>query len=74
MIYYIKDNGIGIPEDQKNKIFEKFFRAENAMIKVPDGNGLGLVLVKSLVELWKGKVWFESELGKGTAFYFTIPI
>lgn len=74
MIYYIKDDGMGIPEDQKNRVFEKFFRAENAMTKIPDGNGLGLVLVKSLVEIWKGKVWFESELGKGTTFYFTIPI
>ncbi len=79
IVYSVKDNGIGIPEDQKNRIFERFFRAENALLKAPDGNGLGLYLVKNLVELWKGKVWFESPAvwekeKKGTVFYFTIPV
>ncbi|MBI5306217.1 PAS domain-containing protein [Candidatus Wolfebacteria bacterium] len=72
--YSVQDDGIGIPENQKNRIFEKFFRAENAKEKVADGNGLGLVLAKNLVELWGGKIWFESEENKGTKFYFTIPI
>ncbi len=79
IVYSVKDNGIGIPENQKNRIFERFFRAENAILKASDGNGLGLYLVKNLVELWKGKIWFESPAvwgkeKKGTAFYFTIPI
>lgn len=79
LICSVKDDGIGIPENQKNKIFEKFFRADNAKILVPDGNGLGMVLVKNLVELWKGKIWFESPADwngekRGTIFYFTIPI
>lgn len=73
IIYSIKDNGIGIPENQKSRVFEKFFRADNAISKAPDGNGLGLTLVKNLVEFWKGRVWFESQEGKGTTFYFTIP-
>lgn len=72
--YSIKDQGIGIPADQKDKIFQKFFRAENALKFVPEGSGLGLSLVKSLVESWGGKIWFESEENKGTIFYFTIPI
>ncbi|HEV8601468.1 MAG TPA: HAMP domain-containing sensor histidine kinase [Patescibacteria group bacterium] len=72
--YSVKDQGIGIPEDQRNRIFEKFFRAENALRSVPEGSGLGLNLVKLLVEGWNGKVWFETETGKGTTFFFTIPM
>ncbi len=72
-VYSVKDEGMGIPEESKGKVFQKFFRADNAIILVPNGNGLGLALVKSLVEIWKGKVWFESQEGKGTTFYFTIP-
>lgn len=84
VIYSVKDNGIGIPQEQQKNIFIKFFRAENAISKIPDGNGIGLALVKNFVEFWKGKIWFESptvwtaqkskEEKKGTIFYFTIPI
>jgi len=84
MIYSIKDDGIGVPESFKDKIFQKFSRAENAINKAPDGSGLGLSLVKSLIEMWKGKVWFESpaiwinkkgeEYKKGSIFSFTIPL
>lgn len=69
----VADNGIGIPDNQKDKIFGKFFRAENAMSKVPDGSGLGLNLVKQFVEKWGGRIWFYSIEGKGSTFYFTIP-
>lgn len=69
----VADNGIGIPENQKGKIFEKFFRADNATNKVADGSGLGLSLAKIFVEKWNGRIWFESTEGKGTTFYFTIP-
>ncbi len=72
--YSVKDSGIGIPENQKDKIFEKFFRADNALKAVPEGSGLGLSLVKSLVEGWKGKIWFDSVEGKGTTFHITIPV
>ena len=74
IVYSVKDNGIGIPENQKNKIFERFFRAGNAQLKIPSGTGLGLSLVKQVVELWRGRIWFESKEGKGAKFYFTIPI
>ena len=85
VIYSIKDDGIGIPHGQQKNIFNKFFRAENAVNKIPDGSGIGLTLVKNFVEFWKGKIWFESptvwiaqkgkkEEKKGTIFYFTIPI
>lgn len=72
--FSIKDNGIGIPKEQKSRVFEKFFRADNALKMVPEGSGLGLSLVKMLVDSWGGKIWFESEEGDGTAFFFTIPL
>jgi PAS domain S-box-containing protein len=70
----VKDHGIGIPKDEQGKIFEKFFRASNAFRMVPEGTGLGLSLVKSIVDDLGGKVWFETVVGKGTTFYFTIPL
>ncbi len=72
--YSVKNSGIGIPADQKDRIFEKFFRAQNALRAVPEGSGLGLSLVKYLVNDWGGKIWFESEEGKGATFFFTIPV
>lgn len=69
----VKDSGIGIPASQHSRIFEKFFRADNAVHKTAEGTGLGLNLVKTLVALWHGTIWFTSEEGKGTTFYFTIP-
>jgi PAS domain S-box-containing protein len=71
--FSIIDKGAGIPDDAKNRIFDKFFRAENAIKLVPEGSGLGLSLVKSLVEGWGGRIWFESQKGKGSTFYFTVP-
>jgi len=72
--YSVKDEGIGIPKDQQGRIFEKFFRADNALKEVPTGSGLGLSLAKLLVEGWGGKIWFETEEKKGTTFYFTVPL
>ncbi|OGJ00106.1 hypothetical protein A3I90_01160 [Candidatus Nomurabacteria bacterium RIFCSPLOWO2_02_FULL_41_9] len=70
----IADNGIGIPKDQQKNVFEKFFRASNAIKRETDGSGLGLFISKTIVEKNNGKIWFESEEGKGTTFYFTIPL
>jgi PAS domain S-box-containing protein len=72
--YSVKNEGIGIPEDQQSRIFQKFFRADNALKAVPTGSGLGLSLVKLLVEGWGGKIWFESAENKGATFYFTVPL
>lgn len=69
----VKDNGIGIPEKQKSGIFNKFFRAENALKARTDGSGLGLFVSKSIVEKHGGQIGFESTEGVGTTFYFTIP-
>ncbi len=69
----VQDTGIGIEEKHLEKIFEKFYRVETATHAIP-GTGLGLAIVKDLVEKHKGKVWVESEVGKGSTFYFTIPV
>jgi len=70
----IRDTGIGIPEKEKPLIFSRFYRATNAQKMVPSGSGTGLFLSKVIIEGHQGKIWFESEEGKGTTFYFTLPI
>lgn len=70
----ISDNGIGIPEDQQRSLFERFFRARNAVKLETDGSGLGLYIAKSIVERNGGKIWFESKENQGSTFYFTIPM
>lgn len=72
--FAVKDDGIGIPEDSRKKIFQRFYRAPNAEVKIAGGSGLGLALAQTLVEKWRGKIWFVSEEGKGTVFYFTAPV
>jgi signal transduction histidine kinase len=69
----VKDTGWGIPKESQDQIFSKFFRAQNIVKRETTGTGLGLYLVKGLVEALGGKIWFESEEGHGTAFHFTIP-
>lgn len=69
----ILDNGMGIPKHQQDKIFTKLFRADNVKEKDTEGTGLGLYIVKSIVDHSGGKTWFESEEKKGTKFYVTLP-
>ncbi|MCR4328498.1 MAG: ATP-binding protein [Patescibacteria group bacterium] len=70
----VADTGIGIPKGEQSRLFVKFARAENAVKIDTEGTGLGLFIVKSYVEDWGGKVWFESIEGKGTTFYVSLPI
>lgn len=71
--FSIEDTGIGIPSQDIQKVFQEFFRADNALDQKIKGSGLGLSLVKKIIEAHKGKIWFSSELNKGTKFTFTIP-
>ncbi len=74
MVITVQDSGIGIPQKDQEKIFTRFFRADNAKTADPDGNGLGLYIVNKMTALMKGSVWFESEEGKGTTFYLALPL
>lgn len=74
LIVHIKDNGVGIPKEDKKKIFSKFFRAGNVVRMQTDGSGLGLFICKNIIEAHGGKIEFDTEEGKGTEFSFTLPV
>ena len=74
VLFSCRDDGIGIPSSDFGKIFSKFYRSEAALSINPSGTGLGLFISKAIIELSGGKIWFESKEGKGTTFYFTLPI
>ncbi len=69
----VQDNGIGIPQEDQRFIFQKFFRSSNAVRRQTQGSGLGLYIVKSLLEKMGGTIGFASEENKGSTFWFTIP-
>jgi PAS domain S-box-containing protein len=70
----IADQGIGIPKSEQGKVFTRFFRATNAMLKETEGSGIGLSAVKSFLDEMGGRIWFESAEGKGTTFFIELPI
>ncbi|MDD5339207.1 MAG: transporter substrate-binding domain-containing protein [Dehalococcoidales bacterium] len=70
----VTDQGVGIPAAEITKIFGRFYRIEERLRKDPGGFGLGLALCKALIESHGGKIWVVSETGKGSTFYFTLPI
>lgn len=74
LYFEIKDNGIGISKEDQKYIFKKFFRAKNVSKYQPYGSGLGLYILKAIIENSGGKIGFKSEENKGSTFYFTLPI
>ncbi|QLH04926.1 hypothetical protein C5F49_06050 [Nitrosopumilus oxyclinae] len=71
-IFYVRDNGLGIPKDKQSNIFKKFYQVDTAQTRKHGGSGLGLVICKGMVEGLGGKIWFDSDHGKGTTFYFSL--
>jgi signal transduction histidine kinase len=74
VIISVIDNGIGIAKEDHEAIFEEFRQVGSNYAQKREGTGLGLSLTRKFVELHGGKIWVESELGKGSAFTFTLPI
>ena len=70
----VKDTGIGIPEDQRVKIFDRFYQSDSHHVLPTEGSGIGLALVKELVELMQGSIEVKSKVGKGTEFIVTLPV
>lgn len=74
IVVCVSDEGYGIPEENQNKIFEKFFRAKNVTEFESEGSGLGLYLSKKIIAVLGGDIWFESKPEKGTTFSFSVPL
>lgn len=70
---YVKDTGPGIPAEDVPHLFQKFYRVDNSATRTVGGTGLGLFIARKIIELYSGRVWVESELGKGSTFYINLP-
>jgi signal transduction histidine kinase len=70
----VTDTGVGIPPDQREKIFSRFYRLENTASKHGVHLGLGLSICQQIVEGHNGRIWVDSEVGQGSCFNFTIPL
>ncbi len=70
----VSDEGIGIPAPDHADLFERFYRAHNVSTRSYGGLGLGLYISREIVELHGGRIWLESELGRGTTFHVTLPL
>ncbi|MCC6956867.1 MAG: GAF domain-containing protein [Anaerolineales bacterium] len=70
---WVEDSGIGINEEDQRKIFQQYFRTDESK-EMAAGTGLGLAITRSLVEMQGGRIWFESQAGRGTTFHFTVPV
>jgi len=73
IIFYVKDNGIGISKDKQDELFRKFYQVDTSAKRQHGGTGLGLVICKGIVEGLGGKIWVESDLGQGTTVCFSLP-
>jgi len=73
-LFSVKDNGIGIPKDRQEGLFKKFYQVDTSSHRKSEGSGLGLAICKGIVEGHGGKIYVESDAGKGATFYFTLPL
>ncbi|HZV60766.1 MAG TPA: ATP-binding protein, partial [Candidatus Eremiobacteraceae bacterium] len=74
VVFTVSDTGIGIPRADQSRIFERFYRVDAARSREAGGTGLGLAIAKHLIEAQGGRIWVESEIGKGSHFHFSVPI
>ncbi len=74
ILFSVKDAGIGIAPENRARVFEPFFQEEQTMYRKYSGTGLGLPICRGIIEAQNGKIWVESQLGKGSIFYFTVPL
>ncbi len=74
VVFTVSDTGIGIPQAEQARIFERFYRVDAARSREAGGTGLGLAIAKHLIEAQGGRIWVESEIGKGSQFHFSVPI
>jgi len=74
LVYRVSDTGIGIPEDQLDNVFAEFRQVDATISREYGGTGLGLSITKKFVEMHGGRIWVESTLGKGSTFWFTVPV
>ena len=74
LLISVTDQGRGIPANELENVFNRMYRLEQRLAKDPGGLGLGLSLCKALVEAHGGRIWAESKLGRGSTFYFTLPV
>lgn len=70
---YIRDTGAGIPAEDVSHLFQKFYRVDNSATRTIGGTGLGLFIARKIIELYQGRIWVESELGKGSTFFINLP-
>ncbi len=72
-MFFVKDSGPGIPDDKQKIIFDRFRQSDESNTREYGGTGLGLSISKGLIQILGGKIWLNSEIGKGSTFYFIIP-
>jgi PAS domain S-box-containing protein len=73
-LVYVSDQGIGIPAEEHERIFQRFYRVDNRLRRETQGTGLGLYLTRAIVEAHGGRIWVESQVGRGSRFWFTLPL
>jgi CheY-like chemotaxis protein/anti-sigma regulatory factor (Ser/Thr protein kinase) len=73
LLFYVSDTGIGIPKDKQHIVFDSFRQVDESFTRTFEGTGLGLAITRKLVERLGGHIWLESETGRGSTFYFTLP-